>query len=104
MHDDRHLRQPTGELERRVVMRDRAAAVAADVEARPRDEIMEAELGLHGSHRLAVDQQRVFADTGARALGRRLLANQALDMDAEPVRAREYLARRRHDLMAAADI
>src|SRR3954465_3531870 len=35
MHVDRHLQQLAGEFERRRVVRDRAGAVAADVEAGP---------------------------------------------------------------------
>ena len=104
MHGDAHPQQTSGEFERRVVMRNRAAAVAADVEAGPRDQIVESELGLQRADRFAVDQQGVGADSGARALGRRDIAHQPLDMHAEPMRAGRDLAIRDHDLMAAADI
>ena len=65
VHGDVHAQQPSLELERRLVVRHRAAAVAADVEPGPRDQRVEAELGLERSRRLAVDQQRVFRDAGA---------------------------------------
>src|ERR1700688_1108927 len=87
VHGDRDPQQPPGEFERRVVMRHRAGAIAADVEAGPRDEIMESLLSLQRAGGLAVDQERVGADPGAGALGRRRISRQALDMHAEPMRA-----------------
>src|SRR6185503_6912470 len=49
--------QLAGEGKRRVVVRDRARAVATDVETRPRDEADEAHLRLEAAGLLAVDQQ-----------------------------------------------
>jgi hypothetical protein len=49
VHVDRHPQQLPGEFERRRVMRDRAGTIAADVEAGPRDEIVEGRLGLDQS-------------------------------------------------------
>ena len=46
MHRDRYPRELPGEFERRIVMRHRAAAVASDIKAGPRDQIVEAKLGL----------------------------------------------------------
>src|SRR5439155_3567686 len=80
VHGDGDAEQPSLERERRLVMRHRAAAIAADVETGPRDQRVEAERGLERAGRLTVDQQRVVGDAGARALGRRLLAHEALDM------------------------
>ena len=45
VHVDRHLQTLSGEFERRLIVRDRAGAVAADVEAGPRDEIVEFRAG-----------------------------------------------------------
>src|SRR5262249_55574869 len=52
-----HLDELSGEFERRRVVRDGRAAVAADVEAGPGDEIVKAERRADGADRLAVDQQ-----------------------------------------------
>src|SRR5215207_6348852 len=94
MHDDRHPQQFSGEFKGRIVMRHRTAAVAADVEAGPRDEIVEGLLGLHRTDRLAVDQQRVFADPGARSPGRWLRPHQPLNLHAEPARTMWHLTLR----------
>src|ERR1700722_636963 len=68
LHRDRHPQQFSGEFERCVVMRHRAAAIPADIEPRPRDQGMEAELRAQRSRGLAVDQKRIGADPGPRAL------------------------------------
>src|SRR3954453_22261701 len=101
VHDDSDAREPSFEFERRIVMRHRA--VAADVEAGPRDQHVKSELGLQRSRLLAVDQPRVVGHAGTRALGRRLLAHETFDMHAEPPRARRHLALRADDLVTAAD-
>ena len=44
MHRDRYPQQPPGKFKRRIIMRHRAAAIAADVEARPRDQIVKSKL------------------------------------------------------------
>src|SRR5689334_23123725 len=59
MHVDRHLEQLPGEFEWRFIVRDRTGTVPADVEAGPRDEIVEGELGLHRACGLTVDQERI---------------------------------------------
>src|SRR5580698_5246147 len=56
VHGDVHPQQSPGEFERRLVMRHRAAAVAPDVEAGPRDQRMESKRGLQRTGRLAIDQ------------------------------------------------
>jgi len=56
VHGDRHPQQFSGEFERRLVMRHRARTIAPDVEAGPRDEIVESKLGLQRARGLAIDQ------------------------------------------------
>jgi hypothetical protein len=89
VHGNGDPQQSAGELERRGVMRHRAGAITPDVEAGPRDDIMESELGLDRSGGFAVDQQRIDADPGPCTPGRRRLAHHAFDMHAEAMRSRQ---------------
>src|SRR5262249_40519191 len=103
VHDHGHARQPPGEFERRLVMRHRAAAIAAPVGPRPRNQRVEGELAGKPTCRLAIDQERVFAESRTRALGWLGRTHEPVDANAEPVRAGADLAIGGHDLMAAAD-
>ena len=104
VHNNCHLLQCTSELERCLVMRYRAAAVTSDIETRPGNQEVKAELRLQRAGRFAIDQQRVFTDAGARSLGRRFLSNQPFNFDAQPMRAGWDFAIGRHDLMTATNI
>jgi nitroreductase len=61
VHRDRHLEKLAGERERALVVRDRRAAIAADVEAVLGNKIEEAKLQLDVAGRYVVDQQRELA-------------------------------------------
>src|SRR5260370_24060776 len=63
VHCDGHLDELACELEGALVVRDRRAAIASDIEARPRDKVKEAAPRLDAACRHAIDQQREFADT-----------------------------------------
>ena len=60
VHGDRHLEKLAGERERALVVRDRRAPIASDVEAVPGDKIEEAR-AVTGRGRYAIDQQRELA-------------------------------------------
>src|SRR5512143_3730186 len=84
VHRDRHLEELARELEGALVVGDCRAAIASDIEARPRDEVEEAEPRLDAACRHAIDQQREFAETRPCGHGRLRLARETTHTYAEP--------------------
>ena len=104
VHRDGHLGELACELEGTFVVRDRRAAVASDVEARPRDKVRKAETRLDAACRHAIDQQREFATARPRVHSRLYLPRETTHADAEPALPRRYRRGRSHDHMLASDI
>src|SRR6266851_6234055 len=104
VHCDGHLDELAREFEGTFVIRDRRAAIASDIEARPRDEFEEAEPRLDAACRHAIDQQREFADTRPSVHIRLHLPRETTHVYAEPALPRRYRRGRSHDHMLASDI
>src|SRR5260370_19941731 len=97
VHRDGHLDDFSGELEGALVVGDRRAAIASDIEASPRDEIEEAEPRLDAACRHVIDQQREFAETLH-------LSRETTHADTEPAVPRRYRRGRSHHYMLPSDI
>src|SRR5215471_12094267 len=104
VHGDGHLDELACEREGALVVRNRRAAIASDIETRPRDKVKEAEPRLDTACRYAINQQREFAETRAGADGRLQLSRETTHTDAELVLTPRYRRRRSYDHMLPSDI
>src|SRR5262245_52608552 len=89
--------KPACKLERRLVMRNRGAAIPSNIQADPRDQVVKAKPRFDATCRRSVDQQRELAEPLARTHRRWWLLRETTDTDCEPVIPRRYRHIRPHD-------